>query len=133
MTGIARFLMAIYLGGFFVYAGAMKIFDPPLFAKDVGNFQILPHALINLVAITLPWVEWVSGAMLMTGIWVRANAALIGLMLLVFIAAIISAIFRGLDINCGCTGGDQPANWFKVGENTIMLAMAIWLFWKTRD
>jgi uncharacterized membrane protein YphA (DoxX/SURF4 family) len=132
MTGIVRFLIAIYLGGYFVYAGAVKIFDPPLFAKDIANFQLLPHQMVNLVAIILPWVEWVAGAMLMTGLWVRANATLIGLMLVVFIIAVISAIARGLNIECGCTGGDQPANWYKVGENTIMLAMAAWLMYKSK-
>jgi uncharacterized membrane protein YphA (DoxX/SURF4 family) len=135
MTGIVRFFLAVFLGGVFVFAGAMKIFDPPPFAQSISNYHILPHEMVNLTAITLPWIEWISGAMLLTGIWVRANAILIGVMLTMFIIAILAGILRGLNIECGCYGNTDtsPVGWMKIGENAIMLIMAIWIARKTND
>jgi len=67
--------------------------------------------------------------MLVTGFWVRANATMIGIMLVVFIIAVASAMARGLNIDCGCFGNTDatPVGWKKIGENTVMLLMALWL------
>ena len=96
--------MRIFLGGFYLVAGAVKSLDPGKFAEAVANYRILPHDLINLVAITLPWIEVVAGLFLIAGIWFKASAWLINAMTVVFIAAIASAVARGLSIECGCFG-----------------------------
>jgi hypothetical protein len=46
--------LRLVVGGAFVLAGALKVADPARFAGDVGNYRILPHALVNLTAILLP-------------------------------------------------------------------------------
>ncbi|MCG3150079.1 MAG: hypothetical protein PCFJNLEI_03548 [Verrucomicrobiae bacterium] len=123
------------LGGFFVYAGVAKIIDPAGFAKNIANYQMLPHDYVNLLAITLPWIEVVPGLLLMAGIWRRPSALAIAGMLVVFIIAIGSALSRGLNINCGCTGtvGGATIGLTKIAENIGWFAMAIWLIWKERD
>jgi putative oxidoreductase len=68
---------------------------------------MMPEATINLMAIVMPWLELICGVLLIIGPGLRGSALLIGLMLLVFIVAIGTAIARGLDIDCGC---------FKVGD-----------------
>jgi uncharacterized membrane protein YphA (DoxX/SURF4 family) len=123
------------LGGFFVYAGVMKIIDPAGFAKNISNYQMLPHDYINLLAITLPWIEAVAGGLLMAGIWRKPSALAIAGMLVVFIYAIGSALSRGLNINCGCTGtvGGAAIGMRKIIENIGWLAVAVWLMWKEKD
>ena len=98
ITRWANLLLRAFLGGFYVVAGALKIPNPGKFAEAVGNYRLLPHSLINLVAITLPPIEVVAGLFLIFGLWRRASAWLINLMTLVFIAAISSAVARGLSI-----------------------------------
>jgi uncharacterized membrane protein YphA (DoxX/SURF4 family) len=103
----ARLIMA----GIFIYASIDKIAHPAAFAKDVYNYQILPDALINLAALVLPWLELFLGLCLLAGIWLPGAIFTVNALLIVFLAALVFNLARGLDVNCGCfsTGGDAPA------------------------
>jgi putative oxidoreductase len=92
----------IALGLLFVVASLPKLADPPSFAHMIYNYRILPGGLVNLLALVLPWVELLAGVALLLGLWTRASAALIGLLLVVFIAAISFNLLRGNAIDCGC-------------------------------
>jgi putative oxidoreductase len=126
LSMICRFI----LGAVFIYAGVQKIFVPAEFSQSIQNYMILPAAMTNLVAIFLPWLEIYCGILLLAGIFIRASAILISLMNLVFITAVLSALIRGLDINCGCFGSDTPADWFKILENLMLLAMSLHLVYR---
>jgi uncharacterized membrane protein YphA (DoxX/SURF4 family) len=54
------------------------------------------------LAIGLPWLELVIGACLLLGLWTRASALLVSILMVVFIIAFASAKARGLNISCGC-------------------------------
>ncbi len=97
------------LGGLFLYAGLIKGADVIAFARNVANYQLLPYAWNYLVAATLPPVETIAGLLLVVNQRVRPAAVVIGGLNLVFIAALISVIARGLDIDCGCFNPD-PAS-----------------------
>ena len=90
------------LGIFFVVAALPKIVDPPSFAHMVYNYRILPGPLVNLVGLTMPWIELLTGLALILGIWRGAARTLIGAMLLTFIVAISINLARGNAIDCGC-------------------------------
>ncbi len=92
----------IALGVFFVAAALPKIVDPPGFAHMIYNYRIVPGALVNLMGLAMPWFELLAGLALILGIWTRTSAALIGALLLVFIAAISFNLGRGNAIDCGC-------------------------------
>ena len=83
-------------------AAIPKILDPPAFAHMIYNYKLAPGWAINALAITLPWVELLAGLALILGVWKREAAALIGLMLLAFIAAVGINLARGHAIDCGC-------------------------------
>lgn len=102
-------LLGIGLGAVFLYASYDKILQPGEFARIVYHYQILgPNQHVgpwasNLLAVTLPWIEVVLGLALVTGVWRREAAALASGLLVVFVAAVASALLRGIDIaNCGC-------------------------------
>lgn len=100
LNGILRLLV----GGAFVIAGALKIADPAKFALDVSNYRLVPHELINLVAILVPWIEITAGSLVLAGIWLRPAALVIASLTVMFFAVIVSALARGLNIECGCFG-----------------------------
>jgi len=85
-----------------VAAAIPKLLDPPAFAHMIYNYKLAPGWAINALAITLPWVELLAGLALILGIWKREAVALIGLMLLTFIAAVAINLARGHAIDCGC-------------------------------
>jgi uncharacterized membrane protein YphA (DoxX/SURF4 family) len=128
---VARLLV----GGLFVVAGIFKIVQPAEFATDIGNYRLLPHALLNLMAITLPWVELVAGGLLLAGRWRRASALVVSVLMLVFVVAVAQAMMRGLDFRCGCFGtvGATQVGWTKLAENLALLAVTGWLCWRTED
>jgi len=85
-----------------VAAAIPKIMDPPAFAHMIYNYKLAPGWAINALAITLPWVELLAGLALILGAWKRETAPLIGLLLLMFIAAVGINLARGHAIDCGC-------------------------------
>jgi len=92
----------IALGLLFIAAALPKLADPPSFAHMIYNYRLLPGGFVNLPALVLPWLELLCGVALVLGIWNRTAAALIGLLLLVFVAAITVNLARGNAIDCGC-------------------------------
>jgi len=96
----------LVVGGVFIWASLDKLAHPGEFAKAIHHYRLVPYALLHPVALLLPAVEFVAGAALVVGWWRRGAAILCGVMLLVFIVAIATALVRGLDISCGCFNTD---------------------------
>ena len=92
----------IALGLFFVIAALPKIVDPPSFAHMIYNYRIVPAPLLNISALTMPWLELLAGLGLVLGIWRGTSRTIIAGMLLVFIIAISINLARGNAIDCGC-------------------------------
>lgn len=92
----------IILGMVFVYASYDKILHPAAFAKLIYNYQILPDELINLSAIFLPWVELITGSLLIIGVWLPGSVFIGNILLIIFFCALMYNKARGLDISCGC-------------------------------
>jgi len=132
---IVSLLLRLALGGAFVVAGTLKFLQPATFAADIGNYRLLPHEAINLLAITLPWIEVVAGILLALGVWRRASAAVIAVMLMIFLVAIGQALARGLDVRCGCFGTVEArkVSGLALGQDTALLAVAVWLVWRERN
>jgi len=115
----------ILVGLVFIYASIEKITSPAYFAGTIQNYQIIPDSMINIAAIILPWLELICGFLLITGLWHRSAAFIISLLMTIFILAIISAIIRGLDIECGCFGAGTSANWTRIIEDIFLLAFSL--------
>lgn len=92
----------IALGLFFVIAALPKIVDPPSFAHMIYNYRIVPAALLNFMALVMPWVELLAGLALILGIWRGTARTIIAAMLVTFIIAITINLARGNAIDCGC-------------------------------
>ena len=92
------------LGGLFVYAGVVKVFDPLDFAQDIRNYRLVGQSLSFIAAIVLPWLEILAGVALAAGVWKRASALIISGLLVFFILLTLVTIARGLDVECGCFG-----------------------------
>jgi uncharacterized membrane protein YphA (DoxX/SURF4 family) len=134
-------VVRVLLGLVFVYASLDKIADPAAFARIVYQWQVLGPVASNVVAVTLPWVELVAGGLLIVGVWKRDAAAVVAVMLIVFIAAAVFVLARGIDVdNCGCTSvaaaGAAPSwppdwmrgvGWYLITRNLVMLAGALLL------
>lgn len=121
----------ICLGAIFIYAALPKIADPVAFAGSVANYQLLPYFWSYLVAAVLPFLELGCGLLLVSGYRAKSAALLIALLNLAFMAALVSVILRGLDIDCGCfrQGGGKTSPWLALARDALFLAMAATAIW----
>jgi uncharacterized membrane protein YphA (DoxX/SURF4 family) len=98
-------LARLILGVVLILAGALKVTSPAQSALAVRAYKVLPYDLAGYVGFALPVVEIGIGLLLVLGLFTRVSAVLGGLLMLIFIAGIISAWVRGLSLDCGCFGG----------------------------
>jgi putative oxidoreductase len=119
----------VILGVVFIIASIEKISSPGAFAASIQAYQILPVAVINAVALVTAWMELLCGIFLLSGVLVRASALLISVMLIVFITAMLTAMARGLTIDCGCfgKGHETPLGWLRIIEDVGLLFLGIHL------
>lgn len=95
-------LCRVGVGGVFIYASIDKLAHPGAFATAISHYRLVPWSLLHASAMLLPMVEAVVGLALVLGWMRRGAAAICAFLLVVFLAAIGSALARGLDISCGC-------------------------------
>jgi uncharacterized membrane protein YphA (DoxX/SURF4 family) len=121
----------LYLGTIFLLACGHKILHPGAFAVDIATYQMLPLALVNPLAIVLPWVELAAGLMLVFGFRTRAAALLVTGMVAMFTVAISYAVARGLDMSCGCFASqgaaDDPISWRTILRDTGWLVLTLYV------
>jgi len=96
------FVVRLGIGCIFLWSSLPKIRQPYDFLSSVYNYELVGPKLGVLVAMTLPWLELLVGVCLVGGIFVSgALLASIG-MSAMFTFVIASALYRGLEISCGC-------------------------------
>jgi hypothetical protein len=120
----------IILGIVFIYASIDKIINPADFAEIILSYQILPEIMINPIAVVLPWLELLIGVFLIFHIWMPGSIILVNLMLFIFMSAIISALIRGLNIDCGCfstSGSKGGLDIITLGRDLFFQLMALFL------
>lgn len=124
----SRLLLALV----FIYAGVVKANDVIAFAGQIANYQLLPYAWNFLVASSLPYLELLCGILLLLNRRVRPAVLVLFVLNCVFMLALLSAIVRGLDIDCGCFRPDANisttplmALWRDIG--LLVLLVATWI------
>lgn len=127
---IIEYLIAItriYLALVFILSGLDKISNLSAFATSIENYDLLPIQIINLIAIVIPWIEVITGALLLLGFYIKENSIIIGVLLSVFTLAVLSAVLRNLDIDCGCQGtfDGQKVGILKIIENVSLIIVSI--------
>ncbi len=115
----------IVMGLVFAWAALAKLGDLRAFADQVHNFRMVPIFAENIVALSLPWIELVAALALILGIRARAGAVVVTGLLAAFTVAIIVALLRGLDIECGCFGTSDGSRvgLVKIAQNLGLLAL----------
>lgn len=134
MSVLGKFFLMLCrfaIAGLFLFAAYQKLFapdsGPQKFALAIHSFKVLPDHLVLLATGAIPWLEVICGILLLCGVWTRAAATLLALLLIGFTAAVISVLARGLPVSCGCFGNltllcskDVMTN-CKVLENALIL------------
>ncbi|HEY5879567.1 MAG TPA: MauE/DoxX family redox-associated membrane protein [Nakamurella sp.] len=102
---VVGLLARLTLAGVFLVSGAIKASDARETVVAVRAYQLLPESMVSTVAAVMPYLELALGLLLLVGLATRLTATIGAVVLVMFIAAVISAAARGLSIDCGCFGG----------------------------
>ena len=130
-------VLALSLGfaAVFLYAGIDKIRDPLQFADSVAAFAILPRVLITPLALSLSPFEIACGLLLLWPPTRRVGALAVALISLAFFTALLSALLRGLTLDCGCFGVGAPSRfrmWLELGLNVILFGGSVLIYQRSK-
>lgn len=119
--------LRIGFGAILIAASIDKLLHPIQFSQAVENYQVFGEVLSRWTAIWLPYLEILTGVLLILGVWFDAAAILNFLMMGIFFLALTQAYARGLDINCGCFSveGDAKLSFGKLLYNLLLLGGSI--------
>jgi uncharacterized membrane protein YphA (DoxX/SURF4 family) len=99
-----RFLLRLAIAALFLFAAVTKLVDPSSFAQQIANYQLTPWLATAVLSVFLPALELSVGVCLLLGRWESGALAWVAILLIIFSGALLSAIVRGLSIDCGCFG-----------------------------
>jgi putative oxidoreductase len=119
-------LARVFTGAVLIWASYHKILEPNEFAKGIIAYKAIPYGWSNLPAITMPWLELTAGVLLVVGAATRASALIASLLYLAFLAMMLSAKARGIEIlDCHCFGFAEPLTWPVLFRDVALLAAAL--------
>ena len=132
----------IILGIIFIYASYSKILDPAAFSKNIHNFHITDNFVWveNLVSLILPWLEFIVGVFLVFGVFLEGTTSITIGMFIFFIIILSQAVFRGIDVHCGCFKTEADAGVTdlrmelikRIAEDIVYLVMAFIIKYKNK-
>jgi uncharacterized membrane protein YphA (DoxX/SURF4 family) len=120
----------VVIGTIFIYAGVVKLLDINAFARTIDQYDIVPDALIPVVAFGLPALEVIAGLGLIFDISGSLIAVLA--MLIMFIVILGYGIINNLDVDCGCFSPEEIASRGNLKQalyrDLVMIAAVFFLF-----
>lgn len=122
--GMWQGLALLLVGGFFLVAGGSKIPNPQAFQESIEAYRLVGGWPARWAALYLPMLEVVAALALCRVNWRLAGAWVLAGMLVVFQVALASALWRGLDLDCGCVGeGGSSSVLVAFVRNWILLGL----------
>ena len=98
--------MRLVLAGVLLVAGGAKFFEGGYAAQRAINaYKVFPPSWAPFLGYALPGLEILLGLLLVAGIFIRISSIITAVLMVGFIAGIISVWVRGYSIDCGCFGG----------------------------
>jgi len=96
--------LTVLAGCFFVFSGLLHASNPYFFMHSVASYRIVPESIVGMIGLFLPHLLIVVGVCLCFD-WMIETVLPVALVIaVVFIAAQLTVLVRGMKIDCGCFG-----------------------------
>lgn len=110
MMRFVHFLIRVFVGLVFAYAGFAKLTEPVQnFEYIVSSYGVIPEALVPAVALVMPWIEWIFGMYMILGYLPQLTSVVLAACSAGFIGIILlsGVLWKGPS-TCGCFGEGGP-------------------------
>jgi len=128
---VARLLLRVAIAALFLFAAITKLVDPSSFAQQIANYQLTPWLATAVLSVFFPALELCVAISLLLGRWESGALVWVAILLTIFSGALLSAIVRGLSIDCGCFGRsiENTGTLWPLIRNLVLLAVTgfLWL------
>jgi len=101
----------VVLGLTLLFTGVTKIRHPYVFLTTVYQYELLGPKAGEFTAMTLPWVELLTGLCLLSGVLLGGALLSATFLMAIFTFAQASVAYRHITVQCGC---------FSLGEPTMV-------------
>ncbi len=119
------------LAAVFLWAAYTKLRDPwMVFAMEIDAMQVVPSAMVEPVARTMPWVELALGVLLVIGVQTRYVAAVATALLLGFFTMLVFLYLKGFQGDCGCFGPGERLGPKTLARDFVLVALSGWVSWE---
>ena len=127
------------LAAVWLIAGGLKVGDLAASARAVNAYQLMSYDVAKVIGAVQPFLEIALGLLLLIGLATRLTAGISAVLMVVFIAGIVSAWARGLQIDCGCFSeggalapGSDTAYGLDILRDLAFVALSGILLWRPR-
>ncbi|MCB2189128.1 MAG: DoxX family membrane protein [Deltaproteobacteria bacterium] len=121
------------VAGLFLTASYDKVWEPGAFAASLAEYELAPLALVHGASAWLAWLEFLTGILLVLGIWTRAAAGWTTALLAFFTGLMIWAGLTGAGYDCGCFPGHgegHTAGYSAALRDLAFLIPSAWLMFR---
>ncbi len=96
----------IVVGGVFIVFGVAKALESQAeFMTAIAQYEMVPSQLLPAFALLLTIAEIAFGICFLLGLWTKQSIIGLGILLVMFMVAVVQAMARGLTLDgCGCSG-----------------------------
>jgi uncharacterized membrane protein YphA (DoxX/SURF4 family) len=115
----------LLLGSVLLFSGLAKMRAPYEFLADVYSYQLTGPFLSLLIAAALPWLEVLVAICLWTKILFRGAMIVAAVLLAVFSTVLAIAVYRQLDISCGCFMAQDKISYLSLIRSVCLFIAAI--------
>lgn len=127
---LVALLARLAVGALFILAGSAKLrAGRSRFLEVLLAYDLLPNAMTRWFAEAVPLAEVTVGSFLILGLFTPLAAIAAAFLLVVFTGAVVMALVRNKDVECGCFGGHgriQSQRWVILSRNSAsLLALAL--------
>lgn len=122
----------LVLAAIFLWAAYTKLRDPwMIFAMEIDAMHVVPGAMDEAIARTLPWFELALGVLLIVGLQMRVVASMAAALLATFFCTLLVLYLRGFQGDCGCFGAGEQLGPKTLARDGALVALAAWVAWES--
>jgi uncharacterized membrane protein YphA (DoxX/SURF4 family) len=119
--------IGILIGLILLSTGLHHASNPFVFLNSLLAYRILVGLAADILAMILPWLQITIGLFILLGYFMRSGLLLAAFLFGLFLIAQVSALVRGLEIDCGCFAGfEQPVS--SIGVMFLVILILLSLF-----